>query len=121
MPTRPQDHPHYAAILDVAAAIQAAEQSADAGIRATAALIVKTLDVQSEQGLAPHTVEPVLAGLKRAISAHLDGRSAIVESHLAYGRIAAGLGATAEDWGPTWPCADARIPAPRRDTLRAVA
>jgi hypothetical protein len=121
MSTRPQNHPHYQAILEVAAAIQVAEREADAGIRATAKLIVKTLDVQVEQGLAPASVEPVMAGLKRAIAAHMEGRAAILDSHKEYGRLAADLGATASSWGPTWPCKTARVRTPERKTLRAVA
>jgi len=98
------DHPLFDGIMKIAAAVQTAEKSADTGIISTAELIIATLKTQNDHGLAPSLAEPALAKLRRAIDAHLEGRTAIVEAHAEYGKIAASMGATPTSFGPTWPC-----------------
>lgn len=102
--SNPSDHPLFDGIMTIAAAVQTAERSADTGIISTAELIIATLKTQNDHGLAPSLAEPALAKLRRAIDAHLEGRTAIVEAHAEYGRIAASLGASPTSFGPTWPC-----------------
>ncbi|GLI99077.1 hypothetical protein [Sphingobium sp. BS19] len=101
---KPSDHPIFDGIMTIAAAVQTAEQSADTGIISTAELIIATLKTQNDHGLAPSLAEPALVKLRRAMDAHLEGRTAIVEAHAEYRRIAASLGATPTSFGPTWPC-----------------
>lgn len=101
---KPTDHPLYDGVMIIAAAVQTAEASADTGIISTAELIIATLKAQKEHGLAPSLAEPALVNLRRAMDAHLEGRTAIVEAHAEYGRIAASMGATPTSFGPTWPC-----------------
>ena len=108
MSNKPSDHPLFGAINDVASAILLAEKDVDAGILSTAELIVTTLRTQAAHGLAPSVSEPALAKLRIAIDATMAGRSAMIEAHREFGRIAAAYGADESTWGPTWPCTDGK-------------
>jgi hypothetical protein len=119
--SKPTDHPLHGGIMNVAAAIQLAEKSADSGIVSTAELIIATIRVQEDQGLPPGIAEPALAQLRRAIDAHMESRRAIVEAHAEYGRITRRFGATPESFGPTWPCQQAKAPPAPVTTLAAAA
>ena len=120
---KPQDHPLYEGIIEVAAAVQAAERAADDTIISAAELAICTLKARQRFGVSPHAAQPAMDHLRRAIDISFEGWAAIVAAHSEYGRIAAAAGATPETWGPTWPCTDGKAgnPPAESHTLRVAA
>ena len=119
----PQNHPLYEGIVDIAAAVQAAERAAEQHIISVAHLTIRTLETQQRFGVSPHVAQPAIEHLRRAMDVSFEGRDAVVAAHSAYGKIAAAAGASADTFGPTWPCTKGfASSAQREDTqLRAVA
>lgn len=106
----PTNHPHYEAILAVSAAVLAAERDMDSSIAKLSKLVSTTIETYGDANLPAQMAQPALAKLTEALTAHVDSRRLLGEAHREYGRTAKMLGATAEDWGPSWPCPPAITP-----------
>ena len=100
----PTNHPQYDAILAVSAAVLAAERDMDSSIAKLSKLVSTTIETYGEAKLPAAMAQPALVKLTDALTAHVDSRRLLGEAHREYGRTAKMLGATAEDWGPVWPC-----------------
>lgn len=100
----PTNHPHYASILAVSAAVLAAERDTDASITTLANLVGTTIGQFAEAKLPAALAQGALGKLSEAIVAQVDSRRLLVEAHKEYGRTAKLLGADTEAWGPSWPC-----------------
>jgi hypothetical protein len=100
----PTNHPNHANILAVSAAVLAAERDVDSSILALSKLIATTIEQFAEAKMPAHLAQPALAKLTEALSTNVDGRRLLGEAHREYGRTAKMLGATADLWGPDWPC-----------------
>lgn len=100
----PNNHPQFANILAVSAAVMTAERDVDTSILALSKLMATTIEQYGDAKLPAHMAQPALAKLVEALTANVDGRRLLGEAHHEYGRTAKMLGATAEGWGPDWPC-----------------
>jgi len=100
----PTNHPQYANILAVSAAVLAAERDVDCSILALSKLVATTIEQYADAKLPAHMAQPALAKLAGALTANVDSRRLLGEAHLEYGRTAKVLGAAADTWGPDWPC-----------------
>jgi len=100
----PTNHPHYDAILTVSAAVLAAERDMDSSIAKLSKLVATTIETYGDARLPAAIAQPALVKLTEALTAHVDSRRLLGEAHREYGRTAKMLGATAEGWGPDWPC-----------------
>ena len=117
----PTNHPHYDHIVAVSAAVLAAERDMDASILALSKLVASTIEHYAEARLPAQMAQPALAKLAGALTANIDSRRLLGEAHREYGRTAKALGATADDWGPDWPCPLASAPVPSRPALKVAA
>lgn len=118
----PTNHPQFANILAVSAAVLAAERDVDTSILGLSKLVATTIEQYADAKLPAHMAQPALAKLAKALTTHIDGRRLLGEAHLEYGRTAKVLGATPDDWGPNWPCFTVEEAAkPKRTPLRRVA
>jgi hypothetical protein len=117
----PTNHPHYDAILAVSAAVLDAERDVDTSILALSKLMATTIEQYTDAKLPAQAAQPALAKIAEALSANVHTRRLIGEAHLEYGRTAKMLGATAEDWGPLWPCTKKKDAKPARTPLRVAA
>ena len=119
----PTNHPQYDTILAVSAAVLAAERDMDNSIVALSKLVTTTIDEFAAAELPGAMSQRALGKLAEAISAHVESRKLLVEAHGEYGRTAKMLGATAEDWGPWWPCPSGKTGSdrPMKKPLRVVA
>ena len=100
----PTSHPQYANILAVSAAVLAAERDVDGSIVALSKLMATTVEQYADAKLPAFAAQSALARLAEALTANVDSRRLLGEAHKEYGRTAKMIGATAEDWGPVWPC-----------------
>lgn len=117
----PTNHPQYDAILTVSAAVLAAERDMDSSIIKLSKLVATTLETYGDARLPAAMAQPALAKLTEALTAHIDSRRLLGEAHREYGRTAKILGATAEQWGPLWPCAQVEDAKAVRTPLRVAA
>jgi len=117
----PTNHPHYDAILAVSAAVLAAERDVDTSILALSKLMATTIEQYADARLPAHMAQPALAKIAEALTVNVDGRRLLGEAHREYGRTAKMLGATAEDWGPYWPCSKIEETKPASMPLRVAA
>jgi hypothetical protein len=117
----PTNHPHYDAILAVSAAVLTAERDVDNSLVALSKLMATTIEQYSDAGLPAHMAQPALVKIAEALTVNVDGRRLLGEAHREYGRTAKMLGATAEDWGPLWPCTKIKEVKPARTPLRVAA
>ena len=119
----PTNHPQYDTILAVSAAVLSAERDVDTSIVALSKLMATTIEQYAEAKLPAHMAQPALAKLVEAVTANVDSRRLLGEAHREYGRTAKMLGATAEDWGPGWPCPaiTTEDAAPARPALKVAA
>ncbi|MDB5679749.1 hypothetical protein [Sphingomonas bacterium] len=100
----PTNHPCYANILAVSAAVLDAERDVDGSIVALSKLMATTIEQYADAKLPAFAAQSALARLTEALTANVDTRRLLGEAHKEYGRTAKMLGATAEEWGPGWPC-----------------
>jgi hypothetical protein len=100
----PTNHPQYDAILAVSAAVLAAERDMDSSIVKLSKLVSTTIETYGDAKLPAAMAQPALVKLTEALTAHVDSRRLLGEAHREYGRTAKMLGATADGWGPVWPC-----------------
>ena len=100
----PTQHPQYDTILAVSAAVMAAERDTDASIVTLAKLVSATIEEFAEAKLPAAMAQRALDKLALSIHGQIESRRLLCEAHREYGRTAKSLGATADDWGPTWPC-----------------
>lgn len=100
----PTNHPQYEAILAVSAAVLTAERDVDSSIVALSKLMASTIEHYADAKLPAQMAQPALAKITEALTANIDGRRLLGEAHREYGRTAKLLGATADGWGPAWPC-----------------
>ena len=86
-------------------------------------LVATTIETYAEAKLPAQMAQPALAKLADALTANVDSRRLLGEAHREYGRTAKALGATAEDWGPLWPCSkiETEEKKPARQPLRVAA
>lgn len=119
----PINHPHYDAILTVSAAVLAAERDMDSSIVKLSKLVSTTIETYGDAKLPAAMAQPALVKLTEALTAHVDSRRLLGEAHREYGRTAKMLGATADGWGPVWPCPgiDTEDKAPAQPPLRIAA
>jgi len=117
----PTNHAQYANILAVSAAVLTAERDVDTSIVALSKLMATTIEQYTDAKLPAHMAQPALAKLAEALTVNVDGRRLLGEAHREYGRTAKMLGATAEDWGPLWPCSKVEEAKPARTPLRVAA
>lgn len=118
----PTNHPQFANILAVSAAVLTAERDVDTSILALSKLMSTTIEEYADAKLPAHMAQPALAKLVGALTANVDSRRLLGEAHLEYGRTAKQLGATAEGWGPDWPCPGITTDqAPARPALKVAA
>ncbi|THD34802.1 MAG: hypothetical protein E7773_14175 [Sphingomonas sp.] len=118
----PTNHPQYDTILAVAAAVMAAERDTDASIKALSQLVSTTIDEFAEARLPAGLSQRALDKLASSIAGQIESRRLLTEAHREFGRAAKALGATADGWGPTWPCYTVEEAVkPKRAPLRRVA
>jgi hypothetical protein len=119
----PTNHPQYDAILAVSAAVLAAERDMDSSIVKLSKLVSTTIETYGDAKLPAAMAQPALVKLTEALTAHVDSRRLLGEAHREYGRTAKMLGATAEGWGPDWPCPgiSTEDAAPARPALKVAA
>lgn len=118
----PTSHPQYRNILAVSAAVLAAERDTDQSIKTLSALIATTLTEFADAGLPAAAAQRALDNLAVAMNTQIEGRRMLTEAHRDYGRVAQSLGASADEWGPTWPCHEIRSASkPKPAPLRRVA
>jgi hypothetical protein len=117
----PTNHPQYANILAVSAAVLDAERDVDTSILALSKLMATTIEQYADAQMPAQMAQPALAKIAEALTANVATRRLIGEAHLEYGRTAKMLGATAEDWGPLWPCTKIQEEKPARAPLRVAA
>lgn len=117
----PNNHPQFANILAVSAAVMTAEGDVDTSIVALSKLVTTTIEQYADAKLPAALAQPALTKLTEALTAHVDSRRLLGEAHREYGRTAKMLGATAEDWGPLWPCSKVEEVEPARTPLRVAA
>ncbi len=121
MRVNPTDHPQYANILAVSAAVTHAEREVDTSIVALSRLMATTIEQYADASLPAHMAQSALAKIAEALTVNVDGRRLLGEAHREYGRTAKTLGATPDDWGPYWPCATTEEAGAERVPLRAAA
>ena len=63
-----------------------------------------TIEQYADAKLPAQMAQPALAKIAEALTANVDTRRLLGEAHREYGRTAKMLGATADGWGPSWPC-----------------
>lgn len=122
MGVHPTNHPQYNAIVSVAEAVMAAERRSDESIKTLSNLIATTVAEFADARLPAWSAQPALDKLALSISGQIEGRRLLTEAHREYGRVAKSIGASADEWGPNWPCytvEEAATPAPA--PLRRVA
>lgn len=119
----PTTNPKYDLIMSMSAAILDAERDMDKSIVALSTLVSKTIGEFAEAELPASMSQRALEKLAAAIGTNVDSRRLLGEAHREYGRTAKMLGATAEDWGPWWPCPSGKTDNGQRVTqpLRVVA
>lgn len=119
----PTANPKYDLIMSMSAAILDAERDMDKSIVALSTLVSKTIGEFAEAELPASMAQRALEKLAAAIGTNIDSRRLLGEAHREYGRTAKMLGATAEDWGPWWPCPSGKTDntQPTRQPLRVVA
>lgn len=118
----PINHPQYDLILAMAAAVQAAERDTDESIKTLSKLIATTVEEFTDAKLPASSAQRALDRLATAIGSQIEGRRLLTEAHREYGRVAKSLGASADDWGPGWPCYTVEDAAkPKAAPLRRVA
>ena len=76
----------------------------DSSIVKLSKLVATTIETYGDAKLPAAMAQPALVKLTEALTAHVDSRRLLGEAHREYGRTAKMLGATADDWGPWWPC-----------------
>lgn len=119
----PTNHPQYDTILAISAAVLAAERDMDKSIVTLSKLVATTIEEFADAQLPGVMSQRALGKLSEALNAHVDSRRLLVEAHGEYGRTAKRLGATAEEWGPWWPCPSGKTMTtePVKQPLRVVA
>ena len=119
----PTNHSKYDLIMSMSAAILNAERDMDKSIVALSTLVSKTIGEFAEAELPVSMSQRALEKLAAAIGTNVDSRRLLGEAHREYGRTAKMLGATAEDWGPWWPCPSGKTDnnLPVKQPLRIVA
>jgi hypothetical protein len=119
----PINHPQYDAILAVSAAVLAAERDMDSSIVKLSKLVSTTIETYGDAKLPAAMAQPALVKLTEALTAHVDSRRLLGEAHREYGRTAKMLGASADAWGPDWPCPGIKTEdaAPARPALKVAA
>lgn len=118
----PTNHPCYANILAVSAAVLDAERDVDSSLLALSKLMAATIEQYADAKLPAQMAQPALLKIAEALTANVDTRRLLGEAHLEYGRTAKALGATADAWGPGWPCYTVEeATKPKRSPLRRVA
>jgi|GEM_PF-1190665 len=118
----PTNHPQYDLINSISAAVLAAERDMDNSIVALSKLVTTTIEDFADAELPASMSQRALDKLADALTAHVGTRRLLGDAHRKYGRTAKSLGATAEDWGPWWPCPDgkAKTIEPTKQPLRVV-
>jgi len=118
----PTANPQYDLIMSMSAAILDAERDMDKSIVTLSALVSKTITEFAEAELPVSMSQRALEKLAESITAHVGTRRLLGEAHREYGRAAKALGATADGWGPGWPCYTVeQATAPKPVPLRRVA
>ena len=85
-----------------------AERDVDTSILALSKLMATTIEQYADAKLPAQMAQPALAKIAEALTANVDTRRLLGEAHREYGRTAKMLGATADGWGPVWPCPQGR-------------
>ncbi|MBN8806638.1 MAG: hypothetical protein J0I47_00145 [Sphingomonas sp.] len=118
----PTSHPQYSHILAVSAAVLAAERDTDASITTLTRLMGTTIEQFADAKLPAGFAQSALTKLSEAITAQVEGRRMLTEAHKEYGRVAKILGASDDDWGPSWPCpSSGNLAQPAKRTLKVAA
>jgi hypothetical protein len=117
----PTNHPQYETIVAISKAVLAAERDTDASIVTLSHLVSATIEEFAEAKLPAALAQRALDKLAQSITGQIDSRRLLVEAHREYGRAAKTLGATADDWGPWWPCSQLTEAKPARTPLRVAA
>jgi len=105
---RLEDHPLYSSIMAISGDVLAAEKATDAVLGSIGQLLVTMADSRKATDTPAHLAQPAFTKISETLARFVDGREALLATHVAVGAAAARMGVDQDSYGPSWPCPSAK-------------